>query len=336
MRSSKAVAGIAMALLLLAGTGASAAEEAAKSNPWAGSSFLYEHAFSAISLDKSAEQTWNPYYAHSFSLQPKWKFHDYFGMGLRIDVEQELTNSDDTVRRYEWVWSDLLVDLNAGKGYTESFTGIKVTGGLRLTLPVSKASRARELVMSVGPGAVVSRKFTDLFGTPLSLTVGYNARWTYHFQQATTAQYSGPTISCGDPSSPVCERYVNTGIENPEHLLGHGASLSLDITDKLSFSTSYTFQRSRLYELSDFEFLDGAGQKVVLEADHDVAVRYYQWFIAELSYQALDVVGVALGVSTLHGDLATDGTYRTPFFNRFTNIYLNLSLDIDSVVSRFQ
>lgn len=336
MRSSKAVAGIAVALLLLTGTGASAAEEAAKANPWAGSSIYYEHVFSAISLDKGAEQSWNPYYAHSLSLQPKWRFHDYFGVGLRLDVEQELTNSDDTVRRYEWMWSDLNVDLNAGKGYTESFTGIKVTGGLRLTLPVSKAARARELLMSVGPGASISRKFSDLFGSPLSLTVGYNGRWTYHFHETTTAQYKAPTISCGDPSSPLCEPFVNTGYENPEHGLVHGANLSLDITEKLSFSTSFSFLRNGLYALSDYELIDGAGQKVVLEADDGVAVRHYQWFVAELSYQVLDLVGVALGVSSLYGDLASDGTYRTPFFNRFTNIYLDLSLDIDSVVSRFQ
>jgi hypothetical protein len=335
MRASMMVAGMAMAVLLLASNGVAAEEQPAeKKNPWAGSVVAYEHTFSAISLDKGAEQSWNPYYAHSLSLQPTWRFHDYFALKARLDVEQELTDADETAKAFQWMWTDLQLDANAGKGYTEPTTGLRINGGLRVVLPVSLMSRARSMVLGLGPSAVLSRKFPVLKG----LNVAYMGRWTYQFHESTTAQYDGSTIpSCNDPESPGCARFYNTGVRNAEDVLMHGPQLSLDITDKLSFASAFVFVRSGLYDVEPTTIQTGMGPVSIGEnaADPDVGARYAQWFTAEVSYQAIDFVGVSLGVSSLYPQLASDGTDRTPFINRFTNVFLDLSLDIDSLVNRF-
>ena len=307
----------------------------AKANPWKGTFVGYEHVFSAVSLDKASGQTWNPYYAHSFTLQPVWRFHDYVGLRLRLDVEQELTDADETVRRYEWMWSDLNVEVNAGKGYTEKVTGININGNLRLGLPVSKISRARTMFLALSPSLTISRKFSVLKG----LTIAYSGRFTYQFHQSTTAQYDGTSLSCGDPDSAECERFTNTGIRNAQTVLVHGPSIRLDILDNLSFSVSYSLRRSGLYELDDYEVYDSASGihlGTLSSGENDIDARYGQAFSAELAWAPIDMVGLALGFITVYSDLRQNGSYQTPLFNQFTNIYLNLSLDIDSVVQAFR
>jgi hypothetical protein len=66
-----------------------------------------------------------------------------------------------------------------------------------------------------------------------------------------------------------------------------------------------------------------------------VPVRYAQVFSLEVGYQALDQLRVALGVLTRHPDLRPDGKLRAPFFNRYTQFYLDLTIDADSVVALF-
>ncbi len=306
-----------------------------KRNPWKGSFIGYEHVFSAVSLDKASGQTWNPYYAHSFTLQPMWRFHDYVGLRLRLDVEQELTNSDETAKRYEWMWSDLNVEVNAGKGYTEKVTGININGDLRLGIPVSKFSRARTMVLALSPGLTISRKFPVLGG----LTVAYSGRFSYQFHQSTTAQYDGTSISCGDPDSAECERFTNTGIRNAQTVLVHGPSIRLDILDNLSFTVSYLLRRSGLYDLDDHEVYDsGSGIHLgtLASGENDIKARYGQAFSAEIAWEPIEMVGLALGFISVYSDLRQNGSYQTPLFNQFTNIYLNLALDIDSVVQVFR
>lgn len=306
-----------------------------KNNPWKGSLVGYEHVFSAVSLDKASGQTWNPYYAHSFTLQPMWRFHDYVGLRLRLDVEQELTNSDETVKRYEWMWSDLNVEVNAGKGYTEKVTGININGDLRLGIPVSKISRARTMVLALSPSLTISRKFPVLSG----LTIAYSGRFSYQFHQSTTAQYDGTSLSCGDPDSAECERFTNTGIRNAQTVLVHGPSIRLDILDNLSFTVSYLLRRSGLYDLDDYDVYD-SGSGIYLgtlaSGENDIEARYGQAFSAEIAWDPIEMVGLALGFISVYSDLRQNGSYQTPLFNQFTNIYLNLSLDIDSVVRVFR
>lgn len=311
------------------------AAEGKKKNPWAGSIVAYEHAFSAISLDKASGQTWNPYYAHSISLQPAWRFHDYVGLKLRIDVEQELTDSDDTVKKYEWMWSDLNVDVNAGKGYTEKVTGIKVNGGIRFGIPTSKASKARTMILSIAPGLTVSKTFDVLEG----LTIAYSGRFAWQLHQSTTAEYDGTSLSCGDPDSESCERFLNTGIRNAKNVLVHGPSISLDILKNLSFSVSYSMRRMGLYDLDDEKIYDPASGTYLttLEpGENDISARYGQSFGAEIAWAPIDLVGISLGFSSVYGDLRQNGSRQTPLFNQFTNIYLNLSLDIDEFVQLFR
>jgi hypothetical protein len=48
------------------------------------------------------------------------------------------------------------------------------------------------------------------------------------------------------------------------------------------------------------------------------------------------MVAVSLGAETSTNQLAPDGQYRTPFFNRETLITFGIAIDIDSTVTAIQ
>ncbi|MGC4117183.1 MAG: hypothetical protein QM765_22005 [Myxococcales bacterium] len=125
MRASKLFGAAAMTVVLLSASGAFAKEELKSQNPWRDTAIDYGHSFSAISLNKNAEPTYNPYYAHSLTITPVWHlWDDYLVAKVRLAMEQELTNSDDTTYKNEVVFNDMQIDLGTA-GVTEGITGIK-------------------------------------------------------------------------------------------------------------------------------------------------------------------------------------------------------------------
>ena len=316
MRSSNAIAGITVILLL--GSAPAIAAEEHSANPWAGSALRYGHEVGAFrGLGRGGRVAWLPYYAHGFSLQPAWRFRDHLRLAARIDLSQALTRNVHTARRYEWVWTDLAVDLDAGEGYAEPLTGIRVTGGLRVNLPASKISRARTLVLSLGPGAELSRRFAVLQG----LTVGYRGRWSYHLNRMKTvggAFFDG--AACGDPHSAECELFIDSGTRNTRHALLHGPIVALDFTEALSFSFALNLLRRSLEPFDPYRLAHEYGWQ--LELASPAAVRSSQWLTAELGYQAFETVGIALGVVGWLNDQPSD---QVPFVGRYLDVSLNLS-----------
>jgi hypothetical protein len=326
MRASKLLGTAVAALVLLCTTSGYGKESLPGNNPWRDSEIDYEHTVSALSFSKSADPTYNPYYAHRLYLMPYWHVGDLLTFKARLIVEQELTSSIDseTLKKHEVTLSDLTLDASYA-GFTEPFTGIKFKGGIRFTFPTSKASQAMTMRMGIGPGVAVERKFPLLEG----LTLSYAARLNFYFYQFTTAQNSSPWVACGggDNSSPGCDNYVQNGTYNAWASFIHGPEIIFAPTDKLTVDLTFYFWNSYLYGL--------AGQPVLGDADAQ-KVRYSQWLLATVSYQVLDYLGVSLGFSSQYSDLRPDGKYRAPFLNRNTQLFLDLNFTIDPLVQKFQ
>lgn len=325
MRASKLLGAAAAAVALLASASALAKEELPTSNPWRDSEIAYEHGFTAISLNKDAEPTYNPYYAHRLTLWPHWHFGDYALMRARLIVEQQLTNADDTTYKHEVVLSDLLLDAN-WKGITEPYSGIKLKSGVRFTLPTSKAAQAESLRLGIGPSVGVDRKFPVLGG----LTLGYASRFSFYFHGSQVAETESVWRPCGgDYGELGCGATgpaMAGGTRNAWLGILHGPSLIFVPHERVTIDASYSFIKSYLYDLAGGPYLGD---------DQDVAVRSSQWFLAAVTVELVDFLSVSVGASTLFGDLKPDGKYRTPFFNRTTELSLSLNLGIDPLLSKF-
>ncbi len=291
--------------------------------PWRGSSFTYGHASTALSLDKGAQPWWNPYYAHRLELMPQWHFNDWLFARARFEIGQELTLADDTEYVREVVFSDITADVGTS-GWQEPKTGIRISGDLRLTAPTSKMSWAQTKVFSVGPRLALSRSFPVMQG----LSVRYEGRYTRRFHRYTTQQTEAPRlIACTDVDTLDCLNNDNTGRRNVMQDVVHGASVSFQPMEKLSFATALMFSHGFLYRLTPSDL-----PRANPFADPNV-VRFSSVFSLGASYQIADALNLGAGVLTI-SPRGEDGSYRQPFFNQFTTLYLDLGVDFEALLSR--
>lgn len=288
-----------------------------------GSTLSYQHGGTAISLHKGAEPTWNPYYSHQLSLRPEWHFADEFFLRARATLAQELTNSDTTKYKNEYVLSDTTLEF-VWSGWQEQNSKIRVSGNLRGLVPTSKASWGQSLVTSLSPGLTLTRGFPVLSG----FILGYTGRYTHNFNRWTTSQYDGPTIPCADMDSPACSRFVHSGVRNTASSVAHGPLAILIPTPKLTLTFAASFFRSQLYDLHD-TVVETATGPLALGEGSGVNARYATLMSLDANWQFNDVFALSGGAFTFSAQTGADGLYRNPFVNRFTSFYVDVIVDIE-------
>lgn len=340
MTARKLLVAAVIGLLSLPGAafaqGTVAAQEAAgivtgEKSRWRGSALTYENVFTTISMDKSAEPTWNPYYAHSVQIAPRYYFFDDIYTSLIWSVEQELTNSDWTTTRRELLWSDLFVDVGYS-GWTEPTTKLRINGSVRLALPVSKISQAQTQVFAVAPSVRLSRTFDVLGG----VTLGWAARWNQRFHTSTTPLKDASGIVGCTSASDACERSRSTGVLNSWGDLSTGPSLAFMPIEKLYISADLRFGKSFLYDNTDAELSGiGGGDLTPRKNDTGFTGRHNQYFGVAANYALFDELSITAGIATPSPQLDLEGQRRSPFFNRYSQVFFDLDFDLDAIASRF-
>ncbi len=310
---------------------AATVEPEKKEVPWRGSAFHYGHTFAAVSVDKAALPNFDPYYVQAFSIHPEWHFGSLVYAAAQLDLEQELTVSDDTNTINELVMSDVTVDLGT-EGFDEPRTGIHLSGSLRLAAPTSKASKAQTKLFSMGPGVTVSRKVALLSG----FVASYSARYTQRFHRYTTMQYDAPTVgACGDLRDLSCANSSTTGSPNVHEDLQHGPSVAFSPTEKLHFGASFLVIHAWLYPLTPVSVDAGlGGAKKTLDPSTDVSPRETDAFLLSAAYDVTRELSVSLGASTFSAQLGPDAKRWQPFFNLNTTVSLDVGLDVEALLSR--
>jgi len=292
--------------------------------PWRGSQVVLRNALSAITLAPDAEQTYNPYYAMTWSFRPWWWFKDWLYVRAQLDVIHELTEADETTYEGEALLDDLRLVVGGADLYTIPWVGVHVSTDLVLTLPTSKASLARTLVMGIGPGARLSRAFPVLRG----LIVGYNLRVTPWLHRYTTAERESPLIPGCSAGPTGCDAYLTTGERNPTVRLTQAVDVSVRVLDWLAASLALGHAVDWIHGLSEAE--------VSHEAVDDVGARYLTFLELDVSFRPIDLLEVSVGYSALHPQLAPDSTYYAPFFNRYSIFFVDLKLQAEGLVSRIR
>jgi hypothetical protein len=294
--------------------------------PWRGSSLTYGHATTTVSLDKGALLDYNPTYAHRLELAPQWNFNELLYVRARLELGQELTQSDTYEYAHEVAFSDITADVGTS-GWQDPRTGIRISGDLRLTAPTSKTSWAQTKVFSVGPRLALSRSFPVRNG----LSVRYEARYTRRFHRFTTVQFEAPRLlACSDVESLECAESSHTGVRNVMQDVVHGASLSFQPIEKLSVSGAFMWSHGFLYGLTPTDLPVRPNEN----AD-PTAGRHASIFSFGASYQILDALNLGAGVTTITPPSLnpTEKPY-SPFFNQFTTLYLDLGIDFEALLSR--
>lgn len=291
-------------------------------SPWRGSEIAYRNSATAYSFDKGAQLTYNPTWVMTWELSPRYSFDKVLSVGATFDFAREVTNADDNTYRNETVIGDLGLRLSASKWATIP-GGIDVSSTLALTLPTSKSSQGDTLLMGLAASTRLAKTFPVLDG----LTLGYTLRFTKLFHSYTTGELESPIIpNCFAGSSGSCDRFINNGGRNVSFRLANTFDLSLDINDWLSFSTDFGIGVSWLYDAQSddrvsFEPLENTDTRYSLVADLGFSARPWQ------------PLEIRVGASAANPQLKSNGDRYAPYFNRFTEVYLDLRLDVAGLVS---
>jgi hypothetical protein len=309
-------------IFLILGLSFSVGAKEKKKVPYRGTSIVFQNMVSAFTFSKSADLTYNPYYAMSLSFLPRWYFTDNLSMRLSISVSKELTNADDTTLYRETVLSDTSLSLVNTKIYEEKFTKIRFGARFDFTLPTSKVSQARSLILGLTPGLIISRHFKLLKG----LDFIYQFRYTKYLNRYTTMRREG-VFPSGDN---------NIGVRNPSHQFFNLFGVTQYFIKDLYLSVTFGVLNYFVYPGSAVT----AGDLGIYGAEEDEEIlpppRHGRrdLFVSsiEIGYSLLSYLTLSLNISTQGSQLAPDSTIRQPFANRYTTLILGASLGIDPLV----
>ena len=317
---------------------------------FAGTSLNWDNSFTARSLDKSYQYSYNPNYSMGFGLAPVWNISDEVSLSTSIGFDTELTNSDFSNKKRETFFRDIPVNL----GYTHSFDvndDVKFRTGLDggVVLPTSRMSRYTTMYTSLKLGTQATFSFPNVLE---GLSLGWKPGFTKYFHESVTPRPDANPLD--ETPIPDTERATSTRYQalaydpyaiNPTFSVANTLSLSLGLVSTLSFAFSYTHNYIYKYKPSgiggsdDGICTDPQGCDDPRDTDHNERGIYSQSFSYMLSYglpEPVQMISLNLGAITASNQLALSGEYRKPFFNRETVITFGLSLDIDGAIRAAQ
>jgi hypothetical protein len=323
MRFLSKLSRIPLLLLVCASPQLQAQQQQSPRSPWAGSTLVWSNAFSLISLDPSAELTYNPTYYMVFGLRPRWSFTDRIYLSASLDITRELTQADDTTYAREAVLGDLSLVGGMNNIWTIPLVDVQVSGDITFTFPTSKVSQARTMILGVGPRLKLSRKFPLLEG----LLAGFGLRATPYFHRYTTGELESPLINNCSASEGSCAAFLNTGVRNTAFRLTGSVDASLQILEWLGVQLSLGEAIDWLYALG------AAGEQVSFVPQEPQDRRYVSFFQLGVSLQPLKLLEVSLSLLTYAPQLAPDSSYYNPLFNRYSTLLLDLVFQLDQITA---
>ena len=323
MMSRPKLAAALFAALAVAGSTAPAAAGAPDPAPWRGSAVTWRNVVSALTAAPDAELTYNPYWAMAVVMRPRWWFDDVFEVSATLAVERELTESDVTTASGETLLGDLVLSAGAHRFVAIPVVDIGLSADLALIAPTSKLSQGRSLLLALRGGVALDHTFDLLDG----LTLGYGLQAMHRVHRYTTSTLDSPYVPGCATGGAGCEPYLHSGLRNADWRLVSRFELGMAFTPWLSFGIDVAILTDHLYPLT----LD---DKASYTPQQTTDWRHTLSYGLALRAKPMPSLAVTLGASTANPQLAPDSSRREPFFNRYTTVYLDLSLDIAGLVSQ--
>lgn len=275
-----------------------------------------QHSFSALSLAPGAEPTWNPELVQSLSIDPTYQLTKKLRLTGHLGVATELTNSDVTNREREPLLEDIFVQADLPIEPLAALPrGLAGSVGLRVTLPLSKESLARERWLAIAPSFSLRRSFTLRPGVTIAPFV--SARGTVYLTTAQQLMYDGPTIPGCAARPGTCDEFDHAGSRSARagftESLGANATLPHDI----SLTLQVFWVQSLLFSLA--EVTSPEGMPIPAAGTN---FRFANVYLLGGNWQATARYSLSAGMQTANPQQAPDSTYYTPFFNRYTQLYI--------------
>ena len=204
-----------------------------------------------------------------------------------------------------WATGKLLKD--------ELLTGISLSGSLRLYVPMSNASQARTLILGVGPGLALKRKFGFV-------TLTASTRAKYNFQRfdnqvltvdsdqddgaAGVRSASQGCVSRGNSRNTALrdDEVACGGSQNADWTWYHGFEALFQVTPSLTASISLSIINSFGIPIELDDKSPQAARTTGNETQRDTS-----WGIVDLTYAVNDHLDLSTGISSPQAAKSADG-----------------------------
>jgi hypothetical protein len=294
------------------------ADEPAGPPAWAGSEISLKHSFSVGSLMPDREPDYNPILVQSLSIDPAWRLTDRWKLVGHLGIETELTDSDVTTRQREPLLEDTTVTTTYRWPELAAWWSLQPSVSFRLTLPTSKESIARERLAGFSPGAKLARTFVPR--AHVRVTPYVAARAAYSWQLSTSVVYDGPSITtCSAARGDACEEFDHSGIRSSEYTFTQIAGVDVELPHDVVLSASVWWIQSWLYDLTP---LTGPAGEDVPSRDGATDWRFGNVYLLAADWQITGRWKASGGFQTESPQQEPDGDYYTPFFNRYTQVFV--------------
>ncbi len=303
-------------LLLTLGVSAARADEPADPPAWAGSEISVKHSFSIASLMPGFEPDYNPVLVQSLSIDPAWRLTKKLRLTAHLGVETELTNSDVTSYQRQ----PLIEDTTLTATYTlpDLPAELRPSASLRLTLPTSKEAIARERIAGFGAAFGVKREFHPREDVTVAPFVTLRA--AYNWQLSTSLVYDGPSIStCSAARGDACEEFDHSGARSTVAAFVQVVGVNVELPHDVALTAQAWWAQSWLYDLTPA--LGPTGEPVPERAGGS-DWRLANVYLVAAEWQATQRWKLAGGFQTENPQQRPDGSYYTPFFNRYTQFFV--------------
>lgn len=322
-RSFRNVFGSSAKAAPIAKPGLTAVVPSKSSPPWAGSSITWGNSTRAVGLQKDSLLTWNPYYAMSFSLQPRYKL-PYVSLSASLGFSSQLTQADDHLPTS---FSDPSLTVSPAKSFEIPQTGIKLSGSGSLALGLSPYSRAAGQSASVTGRLSLARGFS-YNGVKMGLNMGTSVTgYQTATQQGTTARAVGP--ACVQGLSAFAEMpddcsgfFVHDGSPNKRYKRGFNLGASVTPLKWLTVSLGTGLSSTEVYAMAVDD------PRISNRPVTPVTTRYYQAFSLGARLGPWKGFGANLGYGTAGPQLSPSAQPYDLTYNRFTMLSLALSYQL--------
>jgi hypothetical protein len=326
-----------------AGPAKKSAAEKEKKLPWRGTTLNWANRVSAQTLGVGADyQSSNPYYEWFFSFRPRYYIWQEGDNALSVrgtaNAVTELTNSDSTTKRGEFLFDDISLALTsvfmlAKDGDYKTVLSLTAP---RFVLPTSKSSQATGMYTEVGARAGIEqglpiRKDEALFPRG---SVGLRTGYAYLFSRENVPVDTDLNRLRRDVDGVTRSDDQLGGAALARHRSGLHVIGSLDIWKKLiTLSTDMGVDVLWKSPLADAPVETGTGATVPPRSD---AGRFQAigYFNTELSAEPVEYLTIGLGYENVAPQLGPDGQRRTLFYSPEAQFYLGLSLSLDALYLR--
>lgn len=296
-----------------------------------GSAVRMRNRVAARSFVKNLELTFNPEASTTIAVMPSVWYSNWLNISGYVDVTREWTQSDFDTYAGEFILSDIFLSASAVNFFTIPYLEINLTASVTGVIPTSKWSWAQTMLGRVQATGGVNRFFPLLGGLVLS----YSGTVGKGFHRYTTGENESSLEHGGCVSAEVCGIWASSGVRNPEWTINNRVGATFLFTGWLGVSANAWVINQRLYPLVK---QDPTISYRPEDPTGTLGIQNWRHF-ARLQAAAFvtphPTVTFAAGLDTFNPQLAPDGRYRVPGFNRFTQLYCDVLINIGGVASLF-